>query len=104
MHGGWAGRMFVRAMGVSRREVLFSGTVQGVFFRARTRDVAQRFAVTGYVRNLADGRVELVAEGEPGELDAFVAAVQEAMAGCIRDLECTDGAAEGRFAGFEIRF
>ena len=44
----------------------FSGHVQGVGFRYTTRSVASRFAVTGYVRNLPDGRVELVAEGGSG--------------------------------------
>ena len=49
-------------MNVCKR-VLFQGHVQGVGFRYATHGLAQRFAVAGYVRNLADGRVELVAEG-----------------------------------------
>ena len=46
-----------------RREVYFSGRVQGVGFRYTVRMVASRFAVTGFVKNLPDGRVQLVAEG-----------------------------------------
>jgi acylphosphatase len=57
----------------------FSGNVQGVGFRYTTIHVAQRFDVTGYVRNLHDGRVELVAEGNETEVKQFLAAVQDAM-------------------------
>ena len=48
-----------------RRRVVFSGRVQGVGFRFTCQSLARGFDVAGYVRNLADGRVELVAEGEP---------------------------------------
>jgi len=44
---------------------LVAGRVQGVFFRAATREQAQRLGLTGYARNLADGRVEVLACGEP---------------------------------------
>jgi acylphosphatase len=47
------------------RRCLVAGRVQGVFFRARTRQRAEQLGVTGYARNLADGRVEVVACGEP---------------------------------------
>ena len=50
-----------------RRVVHYSGRVQGVGFRYTVRTLATRFAVTGFVRNLADGRVQLVVEGGPGE-------------------------------------
>ncbi len=86
-----------------RRTVLYSGRVQGVGFRYTTQRVAARFAVTGWVRNLADGRVELVVEGEPAELDRFSTALDEAMAGYIRGREVRDGPATGEFADFGIR-
>ena len=54
-----------------RRRVHFSGRVQGVGFRFTCQSLARGFDVAGHVRNLADGRVELVAEGESSELDAF---------------------------------
>ncbi len=50
-------------MSTIRRRVLISGMVQGVFFRAYTRDAARRAGVSGWVRNLPDGRVEAVFEG-----------------------------------------
>lgn len=46
-----------------RTHLFISGTVQGVFFRAHTRNVAQASGLTGWVRNLTDGRVEVIAEG-----------------------------------------
>ncbi len=88
----------------TRRTVHFAGTVQGVGFRYTTERIARRFAVTGYVRNLPDGRVELVVEGRPEELDRLLATLEETMAGCIRDRRVKDGPATGEFGGFRITF
>jgi len=86
-----------------RRTTVFSGRVQGVGFRYTTRDLASRFRVSGTVRNLSDGGVELVAEGTEVELDRFEAAIENAMQGHIDDLQTTDGPATGEFGGFSIR-
>ncbi|RKE17014.1 acylphosphatase [Streptomyces sp. TLI_171] len=56
-----------------RRRVLVSGTVQGVFFRDSCRRAAQAVGVAGWVRNLPDGRVEAVFEGDPPEVERMVA-------------------------------
>jgi acylphosphatase len=53
------------------RRCLVAGRVQGVFFRASTRQRAEQLGVTGHARNLADGRVEVVACGEPGAVLAL---------------------------------
>ena len=87
-----------------QRELYYRGTVQGVGFRYTTRYVAARFAVSGYVKNLSDGRVFLVVEGHPKELDAFLAALQNELGSYIEDVDVTVGPAEGGFRGFEIRF
>jgi acylphosphatase len=50
---------------------LFSGRVQGVFYRASTRNQARQLDLTGHARNLPDGRVEVVAHGSPEALDAL---------------------------------
>ena len=55
-----------------RREVLYAGHVQGVGFRYTVQRLARGYSVTGFVRNLSDGRVELVVEGESGEVDGFL--------------------------------
>ena len=56
-----------------RRRVCVSGRVQGVWFRESCRDQAQAAGVAGWVRNLADGRVEVVLEGPPGPVDEVLA-------------------------------
>jgi acylphosphatase len=55
-----------------RRRVVVAGRVQGVWFRESCRDEAQAAGVAGWVRNLADGRVEVVLEGPPGAVDVVV--------------------------------
>jgi len=66
-----------------RRRVHYSGRVQGVGFRYTCQSVARGHLVVGYVRNLADGGVELVAEGDSTELDNFLAAIQLEMSAYI---------------------
>ena len=92
-----------------RRQVTYSGQVQGVGFRYTTRSIAEGYDVVGYVRNLPDGRVELVAEGTAGELDRFLGELAEQMAGMIRSVECDRRPApidsgSREFAEFEIRY
>jgi acylphosphatase len=86
-----------------RREVYYSGRVQGVGFRFTVRALAAGFAVTGFVRNLADGRVHLLVEGETDEAVKLVRAVQKAMQHYIVSTHETVGAASGQFDSFEIR-
>ena len=86
-----------------RREVYYSGRVQGVGFRFTVREVAGRFAVSGFVRNLPDGRVHLVVEGSAGEIDRFLNAIQAEMRPYIAATEQTVSPATGRFNSFEIR-
>ena len=56
---------------MKRLHMIVSGRVQGVFYRAAVREVAAQFPITGYVKNLSDGTVEIVAEGEESELKRF---------------------------------
>jgi acylphosphatase len=87
-----------------RREVHYAGHVQGVGFRYSVQHLAGGFSVAGFVRNLADGRVQLVAEGAPPELDRFLAAVDQRMAGHIRDQQVDVRPATGEFSGFDVRY
>jgi acylphosphatase len=85
-------------------QVHYSGRVQGVGFRYTARRVAAGFDVTGYVRNLPDGRVELLASGEAEEVDAFVEALRESeLAGHIENEELAEMTAPAGLRGFEIR-
>jgi acylphosphatase len=83
--------------------VYFSGHVQGVGFRYATLQVAKEFEVSGYVANLADGRVLLEAEGRPATVDGFVNAVVERMHGHVRKTERTQQNRTPLFQGFHIR-
>jgi acylphosphatase len=83
--------------------VFFAGRVQGVGFRYTALQVAKEFEVAGVVGNLADGRVQLEAEGQAAEVAAFIAAVEERMHGCIRQTERTAGTRAPQFRGFAIK-
>ncbi len=83
--------------------VLYSGQVQGVGFRYSVRSVATGFDVTGTIRNVPDGTVELVAEGVSDELDAFRQAIRESgLDHFIRQEDVSWRGASGEFRGFEI--
>ncbi len=89
---------------LQRREVHYRGRVQGVGFRYTVRQIASRFAVIGFVRNLADGRVQMVAEGDAGALDDFLATVAVEMDRYLADARVSVQEPTGGFNGFEIRF
>jgi len=84
-------------------EILYSGHVQGVGFRYTTKTVAAGYEIIGTVRNLEDGRVELIAEGVRDELEQFRRAIRGAgLKLFIRDEAITWSEAQNRFKGFEI--
>jgi acylphosphatase len=87
-----------------RRNVHYRGRVQGVGFRYTTRELASQFDVTGYVQNLPDGQVLVVAEGEPKELDAFLARIHAVMGSYIRSADVVTTAPSGEFQDFDVRF
>jgi acylphosphatase len=87
-----------------RRVIHFQGRVQGVGFRYTAARLAERFTVGGSVQNLPDGRVLLVAEGEPKELDRFVAAIEAEMGRYITQKNVETAPASGETEGFEIRY
>ncbi|MHB9048319.1 MAG: acylphosphatase [Pirellulales bacterium] len=87
-----------------RREVYYRGCVQGVGFRYTVRRAAARFPVVGYVRNLGDGRVHVVVEGRPADVERLLDAVTAEMRHYIEGTEQTAGEATGEFDRFEIRF
>ncbi|RME57533.1 MAG: acylphosphatase [Candidatus Dadabacteria bacterium] len=64
-------------MSLVRREWIVSGRVQGVYYRAWTKDKALHLALTGWVKNLSDGTVKVVAEGDPQVLDLFKKDLEE---------------------------
>jgi acylphosphatase len=91
-------------MSKQRLEVHFRGRVQGVGFRWTVQRIANRFEVVGYVRNLSDGRVQLVAEGDLEALECFVGSVEAEMARYIAESSVMKMGAIDEFERFEIRY
>ena len=86
-----------------RLRIFYSGRVQGVGFRYTVRTLATGFEVTGAVRNLPDGRVELTAEGSRVELDEFCKAIQDSeLSHFIQQEQAEWLPAKNEFRGFEI--
>jgi acylphosphatase len=86
-----------------RMTIFYSGRVQNVGFRYAVKSVATGFEVTGTVKNLDDGRVELNAEGTQAELEGFQHAIQDSEVGrFIRDEMVQWSDAKNEFRGFEI--
>jgi acylphosphatase len=86
-----------------RREVHYSGRVQGVGFRYTTQEIAERFDVRGFVENLPDGRVRLVVECEAAECDRFLAAVEERLDRYIVHIDVNQRKPTGEFQRFFIQ-
>jgi acylphosphatase len=86
-----------------RLRVLYSGHVQGVGFRYSVKSLAPGFEITGTIRNLPDGRVELVAEGMKEELKAFQQAIRDSgLGGLITQEQESWSEASNEFRGFAI--
>lgn len=82
---------------------IYHGRVQGVGFRYTTASIARRFHVTGYVKNLRDGTVELVVAGESGVAAAFLDEIAEALGGNITEREERPAPCGESFLGFDMR-
>lgn len=82
----------------------FIGRVQGVGFRYTACRVAGGIDVTGYVRNVSDGSVECVVEGEKREINAFLAALTVEMGHHIRETKQQTAPPTGQFPTFGVRY
>ncbi len=87
-----------------QRIVRFFGRVQGVGFRYTACRVAGGYDVVGYVRNLSDGSVECIAEGEISEIDSFLGELSDSMSGHIRSQKSQKAPFSGRFKTFTVAF
>ena len=84
------------------RMVYYDGLVQGVGFRATAAGLARGYAVSGWVKNLADGRVQLLAEGPEEAVRAFLAEVRARFRGNITDEHVEARMPSGRQTRFQI--
>ncbi|MEJ2695842.1 MAG: acylphosphatase [Candidatus Sulfobium sp.] len=92
-------------MDAARVHLLIEGRVQGVFFRAFTRSIAMKLALNGWVRNLYDGRVEAVFEGDRTPIEQAVLECKKGPPGSyVRDVDVTWEDYSGDLKGFEVRY
>ena len=78
--------------------------MQGVGFRWNVRQESSGFDVAGYVKNLPDGSVEMLAEGEKDEVNRFLASVENRMRDYVTDRTILERMGDGQFPGFEITY
>ena len=89
----------------ARIHVFVSGLVQGVFFRSQAKNKAEELGLFGWVRNLTDGRVEILAEGEKDKLEELVNWAKKGPESArVDDLEISWQEFKGEFEDFEIRY
>jgi len=88
-----------------RVHIVVSGRVQGVFYRSETQEKAQQLGVSGWVKNLSEGRVEAVFEGERDKVEQMVEWAKKGPSGAIvNDLNVVWEEYQGEFSNFEIRY
>jgi acylphosphatase len=86
------------------KKVIFIGNVQGVGFRFTAHNIARRYRLVGFVRNLPDGSVEMLAQGDSADIDNCIQDIEESFTGYIRDKEIEDLPASPSFKDFRITF
>lgn len=86
------------------RHVIFKGRVQGVGFRYTTRRMADRHGLVGFVRNLPDGTVEMLAQGQPEDVDGCMRDIEEYFSGYIRDTKVNEVPPDPKYTDFKITF
>lgn len=84
--------------------VYFTGRVQGVSFRFTAEEIARDLGVCGWVKNLRDGRVEVLAEAEEEVLADFLAKINQYFSRYIQDVDTVWQEATGKFKEFGIEF
>jgi len=81
----------------------YSGRVQGVGFRFKTYQIASGYSVTGFVRNLDDGRVEIFAQGDENEVKEFVTEVKRLLSPFIKNVQDSYEKQSRKYKTFDIK-
>ena len=90
---------------MKRHHLIVSGRVQGVFYRDFARREAEKLDITGYVKNLSDGNVEIVAEGTDEALKKFISICKKGpLMAFVKNVEMKEEPATGEFDGFDVRY
>ncbi|MHC4497038.1 MAG: acylphosphatase [Planctomycetota bacterium] len=91
-------------MKIVARHIIFTGRVQGVGFRFTAHRMANRHQLTGYVRNLRDGTVEMLAQGRVEDIDDCIRDIQEYLPGYVRDTRVEEVSPNPTSTDFKITF
>lgn len=90
---------------MKRMHVFYSGHVQGVGFRYAAQDIAESLGLKGWVKNLADGRVEIITEGKEADIKEFLDQILKGQLNrYIKNTELSWEKPTGEFKDFDIRF
>jgi acylphosphatase len=94
-----------RMEAVNGMHVIVTGRVQGVFFRARTKTMAESLNLTGWVRNLPDGSVEAIFEGRNEDIQAMVEWCKKGPSyAVVEDVQTSDKPFSGKYDRFSVRY
>jgi acylphosphatase len=91
-------------MAETARHVIFSGRVQGVGFRYTCHRIASRYELRGFVKNLPDGSVEMLAQGHPEDIADCLADISESFAGYIRNTQANEAPVNPQYKDFRVEF
>lgn len=91
-------------MSQTAKSIIFIGRVQGVGFRFTAFDIANRYGLTGLVRNLPDGTVGMLAQGRPDDIADCVRDIEESFAGYIRETKIEEIHPDPQYKDFKITF
>ena len=87
-----------------RIHIYYTGSVQGIGFRYTAERIALSLGLTGWAKNLPNGRVEVLCEGKETEIEKFLRKIEDTFKGYVRDMDVEWSTATGEFSGFDIRF
>jgi acylphosphatase len=92
-------------MNTAKAHLFIEGRVQGVFYRAFTRNLAAKLGISGWVRNLYDGRVEAVFEGSREQIEKAIEGCRKGPVGSsVSNIDVRWEESEGEYKGFEVRY
>ena len=91
-------------MDLIAKHIVFSGRVQGVGFRFTALNIANRYELKGYVKNLPDGDVEMVAHGSAEMIDNCIRDLQDSFVGTISHIDIEDATPDPKLTDFKITF
>jgi len=86
------------------KHIIFTGRVQGVGFRFTAYNIAHRYQLTGLVRNLPDGTVEMLAQGRPEDIDDCIRDIKESFTGYMREARIEEIPPDPKYTDFKITF